>query len=130
MSEIDKIRFGFVKPKKPKSYKPPKRNKMAKIESIEYIQEQVAEYFDIPIEELIGRSRKNEYMIPRHTSIALCDALLPHTMVCIASHHGDRDHATGINSRKQSENMIFTDPTYRKQFKELRTNIEIYFGIN
>lgn len=150
MSEINMIRFGFVQ--KPttvdiptkgnknrnalvQSFKPVKNPDYSKqhntsTENIEYVQKQVAEYYGITTEDLVGKSRRNEYIIPRHTSIVLCEALLPHTMVFIAKNHGGRDHATGINAKKIVNNLKFTNPVYRGQFVELKSIIENNLTIN
>ena len=119
----------------PKNYMLPICQKIYKfshkaIENIEYVQSQVAEFFGITVDELIGKCRRTEFMMPRHTSIALCDALLPHSMVFIAKNHGGRDHATGIHSVKVAEDIAFTNPIYRRQFTELRRNLEAHYGIN
>lgn len=152
MSEINRIRFGFVdKPIIPnvpaiidvnknrealvQSFKPVRNPDYSKryntsTENIEYVQKQVAEYYGITPEELIGKSRRNEFIIPRHTSIVLCETLLPQSMKFIAKNHGGRDHATGINSKKIVNDMKFTNPVYRGQFAELKNNLEKFLIIN
>jgi chromosomal replication initiation ATPase DnaA len=91
---------------------------------IEYIQQQVADYYGVTTKELLGRSRRTEVVIPRHTSIVLCETLLPHSMQFIAKNHGGRDHATGINAKKVVNDMQFTNHVYRSQVAELKAQLE------
>jgi chromosomal replication initiator protein len=74
--------------------------------SIELIQKVTAGYFGIPLESLVGPTRKQEVAIARHVSMYLCRALTGKPLKAIGNHFGKRDHTTVIHACRNVNQRI------------------------
>ncbi len=63
----------------------------------------VADYFNITTEDILGHSRENKFVFPRHIAFYLVDNLLSLTKSSIASFFGGRDHTTVLSAIKKIE---------------------------
>jgi chromosomal replication initiator protein len=77
--------------------------------SVEIIQEAVANYFDITPKDLIGRSRQKRVAIPRHVAQYLCRKLTGLSYPEIGSKFGGRDHTSVLHAFKKIEREVVTD---------------------
>ena len=93
--------------------------------SIEYIQKTVSSYFDLPIDLLRAKTRKQEVVGARQLAMYLSKDLTSSSLKTIGLHFGGRDHSTVIHACQSVEDRIKTDDGYKRQFDELRRRIEL-----
>jgi len=93
--------------------------------SIEYIQKTVSSYFDLPIDLLRAKTRKQEVVGARQLAMYLSKDLTSSSLKTIGLHFGGRDHSTVIHACQTVEDRIKTDDTYKRQADELRRRIEL-----
>lgn len=93
--------------------------------NVDYIQKCVAEYFKIPLEELKGKSRKKEIVIPRHIAMYLTKEYTSMTLKNIGYHYGKRDHTTVLNAVSAVNDLISTDKNIFHAVEELKKKLKI-----
>jgi len=93
--------------------------------SIEYIQKTVSSYFDLPIDLLRAKTRKQEVVGARQLAMYLSKDLTSSSLKTIGLHFGGRDHSTVIHACQTVEDRIRADASYRRQTDELRRRIEL-----
>ena len=93
--------------------------------SIEYIQKTVSSYFDLPIDLLRAKTRKQEVVGARQLAMYLSKDLTSSSLKTIGLHFGGRDHSTVIHACQTVEDRIKSDEVYRREVDELRRRIEL-----
>ena len=86
--------------------------KKDKVLSLELIQETIAKYFNITVEELKGVKRSNDVTFPRQIAMYLCRNVAQLPLTKIGEGFGKRDHTTVIHActkiEKEIQNNIST----------------------
>lgn len=82
-----------------------KKEKKVQI-TADYIIDQIAQYFDISAEEILGKSQSRECVLPRQISMYFCREFLKLPYMKIG-HIFSRDHSTVMSSVKQIEKNAF-----------------------
>lgn len=86
--------------------------KKDKVLSLELIQETIAKYFNITVEELKGVKRSNDVTFPRQIAMYLCRNVAQLPLTKIGEGFGKRDHTTVIHActkiEKEVQNNIST----------------------
>ena len=95
--------------------------------SIDFIQKQVAEYFDVPVELLKERTRKRAIVQARQLSMYFAKQFTNKSLKSIGDFFGGRDHSTVIHSNQAIENLIETDEDFSESVKEIKKVIELNF---
>ncbi|MDE2312112.1 MAG: chromosomal replication initiator protein DnaA [Patescibacteria group bacterium] len=85
-----------------------------KVTSAKKIAEQVAEFYNITIEDLIRQSRKKEYVKPRQIAMYLIRKELDGSFPSIGDFFGGRDHTTVMHAVEKVERLL----TEKQQFKQ------------
>lgn len=93
--------------------------------NIDYIQKSVCEYFKISLEDLKGKSRKKELVIPRQVGIYLAKNYTTLSLKTIGLYFGGRDHSTVIHSIETCEDMMVTDKKFKTQMLELQKRMKL-----
>ncbi len=93
--------------------------------SIESIQELVAKTFDIPVDQLNGKSRKRGVVIARQLSMYLAKNYTNKSLKVIGDYFGGKDHSTVIYSCKAIQDMLDTDPKFRTKVNEIEREVKI-----
>ncbi len=93
--------------------------------SIESIQELVAKTFDIPVDQLNGKSRKRGVVIARQLSMYLAKNYTNKSLKVIGDYFGGKDHSTVIYSCKAIQDMLDTDPKFRIKVNEIEREVKI-----
>jgi chromosomal replication initiator protein len=88
--------------------------------NIDYIQKSVCEFFKISMEDLKGKSRKKELVIPRQIGMYLAKNFTQMSLKAIGLYFGNRDHTTVIHSVNTCEDMMVTDKKFKAQVLELK----------
>jgi len=81
--------------------------------SIDYIQKVVGDYFNVPINILISKTRKREIVQARQIAMYFSKMHTKNSLASIGLQCGNRDHATVLHACRTVNNLIDTD----RQFK-------------
>jgi chromosomal replication initiator protein len=93
--------------------------------SVEEIQKQVADYFDIPVDMLRAKTRKQEIVNARQIAMYVAKELTNCSLKTIGLHFGGRDHSTVIHAYQTVEDQMKTDTKFRTAIEQIRKKIEI-----
>ena len=91
--------------------------------SIEAIQQQVADHFNLTQEQLTGRGRTQEVATARHIAMFLIRDLIDSHFTTIGLHFGNRDHSTVIHAVSTVEKKCKRDPSFAKLVEDLSNTI-------
>ena len=91
--------------------------------TIEKVQKTIAGYFEIPLDQLVGSSRKKEIATARHVGMYLCKYLLDTPLKTIGTHFGNRDHSTVIHACRNVKRRSEEDSSFREIIAELQTQL-------
>lgn len=93
--------------------------------TIEKIQTHVCEYFDIPVDLLRAKTRKQEIVNARQISMYLAKELTNSSLKTIGLHFGGRDHSTVIHAYQTIYDRINTDSRFKTEVEKLSKRIEL-----
>lgn len=93
--------------------------------TVEFIQELVADHFDVPVEKLKGQTRKRSIVIARQLSMFLAKKLTDKSLKAIGQNFGGRDHSTVIYSCKAVQDLLDTDMVFQETVTELEKKIKM-----
>jgi chromosomal replication initiator protein len=82
-----------------------------RIVTVSGVLESVAEHFDIPVEQLTGKSRTQAVVVKRQLAVYLCKALTGESMRTIGKKLGGRDHTTVVHSCRKFSERLSADPS-------------------
>lgn len=91
---------------------------------IQKIQQVVAEYYNITVEDLKSKKRKSEIAFPRQIAIYLCRTLTNESFPKIGIQFGGRDHSTVMHSVDKIENKIKTNVEFKDIIDSLKSKIK------
>lgn len=95
--------------------------------SAEMIIDTVARYFNTTSDELMGKRRTSNIVIPRQISMYICNKLTGMSLNEIGSAFGGKDHTTVMHSIKQVTKNIESDPKIAQTVHDLMENIKKSF---
>ncbi|MEZ4985012.1 MAG: chromosomal replication initiator protein DnaA [Saprospiraceae bacterium] len=98
--------------------------------TVEYIQELVADHFELPVEVLQGSTRKRQVVIARQLSMYLAKQLTDQSLKTIGDNFGGRDHSTVIYSCKTVQDLMETDAIFKDTVAELERKIKLSLSNN
>lgn len=88
--------------------------------AISDIQETVADYYNISVDDLKGKKRNKQIVNPRQIAMYLARELTPNSLPKIGSEFGGRDHTTVMHAYEKIQESINTDDKIKDQIVELR----------
>ena len=91
--------------------------------SIEAIQQQVADHFNLTQEQLIGKGRTQEVVAARHLAMFLVRRLIGSHFTAIGLHFGNRDHSSIIHAVRTVEKKCKNDPAFARLAEDLSNTI-------
>lgn len=83
----------------------------------------VAEFYDISIEDLIGKSRKKELVIPRQIAVYLMRAEIKSSFPSIGAELGGRDHTTAMHAYLKIAKEIEENEKLRQEINLIRQRL-------
>ena len=92
--------------------------------SIESIQKHVANHFDLTLDTLISKSRKQEVAAARQIAMFLSKRLTPHPLKMIGLHFGNRDHSTVVHAIQTVEKKCKNDSSFARMIDEFTETIK------
>ena len=93
--------------------------------TVEFIQELVAEHFEVPAARLQQETRKRNVVIARQLSMYLAKKMTNKSLKSIGEQFGGRDHSTVIYSCKAVQDMMDTDVIFKDTVSELEKKIKM-----
>ena len=93
--------------------------------TVEFIQNLVAEHFNVPVEKLHHETRKRNIVIARQLSMFLAKKMTNKSLKTIGENFGGRDHSTVIYSCKAVQDMMDTDMIFKDTVAELEKKIKM-----
>ncbi len=92
--------------------------------SIDAIEEIVAAFFQVTLEQLKGKTRKKEIALARQFAMYLTKEYTDLPLKAIGWHFGKRDHSTVIHACKVVPLKVEKEESYKKTFDEIIKRIE------
>lgn len=89
----------------------------------EYIQEVVAEYYNLTAEALRSKKRNQKITYARHIAMYLCRKMMPDSLSTIGSKFGGRDHTTIIHGCNKISDEVETNEDLKHVLIELERQI-------
>jgi chromosomal replication initiation ATPase DnaA len=93
--------------------------------TIENIQKMVCEYFHLPYDRLLAKTRKREVVQARQITMYLAKKFTKSSLKNIGEHFGGFDHTTVIHSCQTVENLMDTDGEYKEHMLELQQKVQL-----
>jgi chromosomal replication initiator protein len=93
--------------------------------TIDTIQKMVCDYYDVPYEKLLQKTRKREIVQARQITMYLAKAFTKNSLKTIGEHFGGRDHTTVIHSCQTVKDLMDTDNTFRDSVMELQQKVQL-----
>lgn len=85
--------------------------------------ELVAGYYDVSVDELLGKSREQRLAHPRQVSMYLLREEAKCSFPAIGKHLGGRDHTTAMHACTKIESRIKTQDAVRRDINEIRERL-------
>lgn len=92
--------------------------------SIDRIQETVADYFNISIEQMRSKTRKREIVQSRQIAMYFAKSLTKSSLAAIGAKIGGKDHATVLHACKTVTNLMETDKRFRAHVEEIQKKLK------
>ena len=93
--------------------------------TIENIQKMVCDYFHLPYDRLLAKTRKREVVQARQITMYLAKKFTKSSLKNIGEHFGGFDHTTVIHSCQTVENLMDTDTEYKEHLLELQQKVQL-----
>ena len=93
--------------------------------TIDTIQKMVCEYFDVPYDKLLQKTRKREIVQARQITMFLAKAFTKNSLKTIGEHFGGRDHTTVIHSCQTVKDLMDTDTLFKESVIELQQKVQL-----
>lgn len=93
--------------------------------TIENIQKMVCDYYHIPYDKLLAKTRKREIVQARQITMYLAKKFTKSSLKNIGEHFGGFDHTTVIHSCQTVENLMDTDVEYKEHLLEIQQKVQL-----
>jgi chromosomal replication initiator protein len=93
--------------------------------TIEKIQNVVCDYFNIPIDLLRAKTRRQEVVIARQIAMYIAKETTNSSLKTIGMHFGGRDHSTVIHACQAVEELVKSNKNYKQSIEQIRRKLEL-----
>ncbi len=93
--------------------------------TVEFIQQLVAEHYNLTVDKLQQETRKRNVVIARQLSMYLAKKLTNKSLKAIGENFGGRDHSTVIYSCKAVQDMMDTDLIFKDTVDEVEKKLKM-----
>lgn len=93
--------------------------------STDYIQKTVAAHFNVSLDSLKSKSRKREFVTARQVAMYFVKKYTSHSLKSIGHYFGGRDHSTVSHALQAVNDMLDTEPHFKRSFEELRRKVKL-----
>jgi chromosomal replication initiator protein len=94
-------------------------NLQARMVTIENIQKTVADYYKLPLRDLLSQRRSRSVARPRQVAMTLAKELTQHSLPEIGDAFGGRDHTTVLHACRRIKELQESDPRMREDYSNL-----------
>ena len=91
--------------------------------TVEHIQKQVAEYYEVSLREMLSARRARVITRPRQIAMYLVKCLTDRSLPEIGKRFGGRDHTTVIHAVRKIEEMARTDMGIQRDIQQLKNTL-------
>lgn len=92
--------------------------------SIPWIQKRVAEFYDISEDELTGKRRSANLVLPRQIAMRLCQIFTDASLNQIGEKFGGRDHTTVMHSCEKINRKLKQEKSFCEEFERLKRFVD------
>ncbi|RMH50895.1 MAG: chromosomal replication initiator protein DnaA [Zetaproteobacteria bacterium] len=92
--------------------------------TVEQIQEQVADFYNIRTSDLRGKSRRKNIVLPRQIAMFICKEMTTLSLPEIADHFGGRDHTTVLYAVRKISTMRKEDHDFMVETDRIMARIK------
>ena len=93
--------------------------------TIDSIQKMVCDYFSVPYDRLLQKTRKREVVQARQITMYLAKTFTKNSLKTIGEHFGGRDHTTVIHSCQTVKDLMDTDSSFKDSVMELQQKVQL-----
>lgn len=93
--------------------------------TIDTIQKMVCEYYHVPYDKLLEKTRKREIVQARQISMFLAKMFTKSSLKTIGEHFGGRDHTTVIHSCQTVRDLMDTDINFKDGVMSLQQRLQL-----
>jgi chromosomal replication initiator protein len=93
--------------------------------TVDFIKENVAVFFNIPLEHLKSKSRKRNLVIARQICMFIAKDMTEMSYKAIGQNFGDRDHSTVIYSCKTVQDLMVVDSKFKEDVTAVQHQINM-----
>lgn len=94
--------------------------------SVEHILDAVTEWYGVPHDDLVGRSRRKEVVHPRHIAMYLCRKFTSLSLQAIGLRFGGRDHSTVSHAREKVSDRLDVQPELEDELDDVKRLVHRY----
>jgi chromosomal replication initiator protein len=91
--------------------------------SISDIQEEVAKYYHITVNDLKGKRRVKTIVVPRQIAMYLARELTEESFPKIGNEFGGKDHSTVMHAHEKIEKLIEEDPNLKQEIEDIKDKL-------
>ncbi len=102
------------------------KDQSALLPSPELIINEVAAFYDIPVEDIRGQGRSRSVVLARHVAMYLMRRLTKLSLQEIGREFQNRDHTTVMNSVSRIEKLVKTDHNMAETLRDITMNINAH----
>lgn len=93
--------------------------------TVDLIKEMVAEHYNIPVDKLGSKTRKQDIALARHLSIYFSKEYTKNSLKSIGKYFGGRDHSTILHSCKTIKDRMDTDVAFKDTVANLEKRMQL-----
>jgi len=93
--------------------------------TIENIQKLVCDFYHVPYDRLLTKTRKREVVLARQITMYFAKKFTKQSLKTIGDHFGGFDHTTVIHSCQTVENLMHTDADYKENLLEIQQKVQL-----
>lgn len=90
------------------------------VTTIPRIQQVVADYFDITVEDLTGKTRKRSIVVPRQIAMYLAREITKDSLPTIGKEFGGKDHTTVMHAVERVDTLLKESPDTRSDISSIK----------
>ncbi len=92
--------------------------------NIQRIQQVVAEYYNITVQDMKSKKRNANIAFPRHVAVYLCRTMTDESLPKIGIQFGGRDHTTIMNSVERIEEELKENSNLQKIVESIKSKLQ------
>lgn len=92
--------------------------------TIPWIQKRVSEFYDISEEEMSGKRRSHNLVLPRQIAMRICQVFTDASLNQIGAKFGGRDHTTVMHGCEKINKMLKNDKSFVEEFERVKRFVD------